>query len=159
MIGKAAKFVGHKILNGLGYVGEGIGKAGYSFVKSTIKGDARNPLVMGAKLAGKLEKKTGSFVKIEHTTHKYNEAKGKMITHRGGIKLTSTAVGVGGGILGINNLIDNFSDLSERVGTVDPDRKTATPSFTPPSYDMTAQSGASGDLVFALNANRTGGYL
>ena len=39
MIGKAAKFVGHKILNGLGHVGEGVGKAGYSLVKSTLKGD------------------------------------------------------------------------------------------------------------------------
>lgn len=159
MIGDALGFVGRKIVSGLGHVGEGIGKAGYSFVKSTVKGDARNPLVMGTKLAGKLEEKTGSFVKIKHTTHEYNEAKGKMITHEGGIKLTPTAVGVGGGILGINNLIDNSSDLSERVGTIDPDRKTATPSYTPPTYDMTAQSGASGDLVFALNANRTGGYL
>ena len=131
-------------------------KGAKAFTSSLIKGDARNPAVFAAKESANLGKK---MVKISPYESKFDPKTGKTIT-KGGMEITALGIAAAGGAVGVMGMMDAGDRIdTAQMGVVDPTRRTATASFQTPSYDMTAASGASGDLVFALNATRTGGYL
>lgn len=147
-----------KIVDGAVATGKWAGRAGLrSVVGPQFKGGKTaelgnrllNPI---ARHASFLNKVSENFVKIEPKRQVYDAAKERMVT-KGGVKLGAIGwgvIGVGGAIgavRGANQALNN-----SRMGMRDPYISTATPR-TPSPYN---NAGASGDLVFALNANRRG---
>ncbi len=85
---------------------------------------------------------------------------GKTITKMegGGIRVNKKGIAFLGAIGATGNAMSATDDyMQEKMGTAAPERYTQTPNMQPPSYSM--NGGATGDLVFALNAQRKGGYI
>lgn len=132
---------------------------GKDLAVSTIKGDARSPIVMMAKLGYKGGMAIGKrSVKIGRETATYNAKTGKTKIEDG-IRVTKFGIGAAGIMAGAVNFANSDGYVQSRQGTVSPDKVTATPSFEAPQYDIAGATGTSGDLVFALKANSQGGYL
>lgn len=124
----------------------GIATAGYSAGKG----------IWG--LAGKL---ADWFVRYEPAkVVKDVDKYGKTITKMegGGIRVNKKGIAFLGAIGATGNAMSATDDyMQEKMGTAAPERYTQTPNMQPPSYAM--NGGATGDLVFALNAQRRGGYI
>jgi hypothetical protein len=153
-----------KIVNGAVATGGWLGRAGmravtgpqFNFGPSKTGrffSEAGNRLLNPvARHATTLNRAAENFVKIEPKRQVYDPKRDRMIS-KGGIKLKPLgwATIIGGGVIGATRSIAEAAD-SSRIGTRDTNITTATP--RQPSYANDA--GASGDLVFALNANRRG---
>lgn len=152
-----------KIVNGVGVAGLGAGKAAIRGLKGPefqgrtklgkfAAGAGNRLLNPTARYAGTINKMAENFVSYTPKREVYSPRKGRMVTE-GGFKMKP----LGWGVLGIGAAIGSARDVNQtmeagRRGQVDPYITRATPSL--PSYANNA--GASGDLVFALNANRNG---
>lgn len=141
-----------------------------SAVESGVAGDVVNAAVNGtataAYSAGKNtwdfgEKLADLFVRYEPTKAvKSVDKYGKTITKMegGGIRVNKKGIAFLGAIGATGNAMSATDDyMQEKMGTAAPERYTQTPNMQPPSYAM--NGGATGDLVFALNAQRKGGYI
>lgn len=138
------------------YGGEAAVRAGKWGVESFIDGDARNPAVFALKNMSSLGKHMAT---VKPYTKRFDEKSGKVITE-GGVDITTAGVAVAGIVAGIGGLVGVQDELrTKRMGTVDPTKYTATPSYQPHSYDIIAATGSGGNLALALNATRRGGYL
>ena len=153
-----------KIVNGVAATGSWLGRAGvrsitgpqFNFGPSKTGrffSEAGNRLLNPvARHATALNKVAENFVSIEPKRQVYDPKRDRMIS-KGGVKLKPLgwATIIGGGAIGAVRSAAEAADNS-RIGTKDPYITTATPRQS--SYANNA--GASGDLVFALNANRRG---
>lgn len=138
-IGSASASVGKGLLN--------LGRGTVGMLNST--NPWRNPIGQMANMA---QKAAGKLVSHEPSTKVWNASKGAMES-KGGLKLTGwgkMAVGVTAVAEGAWKAKEAFE--TSRMGQMDANIVTATPRI--PSYKD--DGGASGDLVFALNANRRG---
>jgi len=142
---KTADFVGEGVLQSLNSprgIYNPVGTiAGLS--KSAADAIIKGPLKMG---------------RYEREKHHINRFTGKTEIDPGGLKLTPLGMGV---LLGSGALAGAMSAehqyRSNRIGPVDPQTRTATPSMAPQEYRRGIDdAGATGDLVFALHQNRRG---
>lgn len=156
-----------KILSGIGTagrsIGVGIGRAVHrSLVGPEFKGNTKlgkaaaglgNRLLNPAsRYLGTLDWVTNNFVSFEPRRQVFDEKRNKMVS-KGGFKMKW----LGWGVLGAGAMIGAARDVKDvqdsyRIGQRDPYITRATPRI--PTYVDNA--GATGDLVFALNANRRG---
>lgn len=138
------------------YLGKKTIQGAQIFGKDIIDGNARNPIVHAVKQGARIG---NSMVKVKPYSTKLDPKTGEMILD-GGVNVTPLGIGIMGSAMAVSGLMDTSAKMDqERMGVVDPDRKSATPSFETPEYSMTGRTGASGDLVFALNSTRQGGFL
>ena len=149
--------ISYKALSNIDKVGSaafGVGRGLIGFGKGAVdmlnsSSPWKNPL---GQIANMTQKAASKLVKYEPKTRVWNAAKGAM-EEKGGLKLSGwgkMASGVIAAADGAWKAKEAFE--TSRMGQVDPYITTATPRI--PSYKDDA--GASGDLVFALNANRRG---
>ena len=179
-IGVAAKGVG-KVGMAVGVATAGIalgtaglvGRAAFAVVPSTVKfagkaafgtagflakgyGPLGSPIKGVAKLAGKLGK---SMVTYEQGHMQYNRYLGKLEKKGPSLHLSKFGIGVMGGLAAFQGLKSGYNAyMGSRMGTVDTKTTSLTPDYSPQEYKVQHPdfAGATGDLVFALNANRHG---
>ena len=116
---------------------------------ASVSNMALNPI---ARYTGMARNLGGKFMDYTPRRWDYN-AKADKLTRAGGPKLTGLGkgiIGAGAAVQGVRGAYDALEQ--SRMGEMDPYVARATPRL--PSYANNA--GASGDLVFALNANRQG---
>jgi hypothetical protein len=153
----AVASLGYHVANNLDKIGSagfslgrgmlGLGSGSIEMLNSTSPW--KNPI---GQIANMTQKAAGKLVKYEPETRVWNATQSAM-ENKGGLKLTGwgkAAVGVTAVAAGAWKAKEAFE--TSRMGQVDPYITIATPRI--PSYQEDA--GASGDLVFALNANRRG---
>lgn len=154
----AAFYGGYQVANNVEKIGQaafgavkGVGKAGSAFAESlTSTNRFVNPL---GSVANGIAKASNKLVKYAPAKEAWNVEKGILERKEGSLKLSNwgkTFVGVSAIATGASNALNTFEQ--SRMGTQDDYVTTSTP--ITPSYKDNA--GASGDLVFALNANRRG---
>lgn len=149
--------LGYKAFSNMDKVGSaaiGIGKEVAGFAKGTVdmlneSNPWKNPI---GKIVNTAKNTSRKLVDYKPNTRIWNPTK-KIMESKGGLKLT----GLGWGAIGVAGIAEGAWKAKEtfeasRMGQMDPYITTATPRI--PSYQDNA--GASGDLVFALNANRRG---
>ena len=161
--------VGKSAIKPFTKVAELIGRGTISVGKTAIDAGAGKAVVGGAKIAGDAAFRAGrSFANfagkfIEHEplqkVIRYDKhGKEKIETIGGGFKINKKGIAALAALGAAGNSVSATDDyLQRKMGTTTPDKYTATLSMQPPSYAM--NGGATGDLVFALNANRKGGYV
>ncbi len=137
-----------KNLDTIGAAGDAVVKGAGALGKQAVLGPSllHNTANATAKLAEKM-------FKFTPTTEVFDAAKNQMVKKQMSFKPTK----LGWGILGVGAAVGSikgaYSEMSRRkMGQMDPYVARATPRV--PSYANNA--GASGDLVFALNANKRG---
>lgn len=148
-----------KILQGTVTSGKWIGQSlwrgisGPGFDESTRMGywgnKILNPVARHATAVGNIAK---HFAEYEPKRQVYDPKRERLVT-KGGFKLKPLGwgvIGLGAAIGGARSAMDTSDRI--RMGQVDPYITRPTPQL--PSYANNA--GATGDLVFALNANRRG---
>ena len=136
MLGSAAIQTGKFMVHGYGPLG------------SPIKGVA--------KLAGKMAK---NMVTYEKGHMEYNRYLGKLEKKGPSLHLTKFGAGVLGGLAAMQGIRGGMNAyMGSRMGTVDTKTTSLTPDYSPQEYKIQHPdfAGATGDLVFALNANRHG---
>ena len=170
LAGAGAYAAGSGILNNSDKIMSGAGKAGMGVARGAARA-VQGPGFTGATPAGRaaasfgnsllnpLQRYTGTarraasnFADYTPRRQVYDQMKDKMVT-KGGFKLKP----LGWGMIGAGAVIGGIRNATEahdrnRMGQRDGMISRATP--TMPSYANHA--GATGDLVFALNANRNG---
>ena len=117
---------------------------------------AMNPIGSGVKLAGKF---AGKLIKREPVRTVYNEETKKLETRGGGLKFTKLGMGlIAGGALvkSATGVYDAY--MNSRISQMDPYKTSLTPDYRPQEYHVQHpdMAGATGDLVFAMHANRRG---
>ena len=173
-VGHAAASVGRKAANGfdrVGNAGDKVGRAGFGAARKAAHGaeyvakDAwagahstngfYNPFGFAAEKAYQGATKTGYW---KRETHTYDRATGKVKVDSGGLKFTKLGLGVLFGAGALSGSVDAVQTAADdRVGAVDPQTVTATPTIKKQDYTTNLDDGgATGDLVFALHNNRHG---
>lgn len=114
-------------------------------------GDPKTPIKAGMKFASGL-------IDYEPGRQVWNATKGQLEKRMPNLKLTGRGkLIVGGGALIASAIRGAGEEQQRRMGKVDTQTTTATPDYQPRQYDTRLDNGgASGDLVFALWANRHG---
>lgn len=134
--------MGGGILSGAGSMAAGIGAM------------ASNPSMLSpiSRYGGVGRNIASNFATYTPTYMDYDAAT-KKLTKKGGLKLTGLGKGIIGAGAAVKGIRSGYEALeNNRMGQMDPYVHRATPRL--PSYANNA--GASGDLVFAMNANRRG---
>lgn len=137
----------------------GVKKVGNALWNS-LDGDTgyTNPIgraVTALKDSGSILDKFGGY---RHASETFDKASGKMIKKEGGLYLTGLGKSAlfGGGILAAAPGAIRES-VAKRQGTIDDEAASATPKMKAREYSSSVDDGgATGDLVFALRANRFG---
>ena len=144
--GAVGLYAGGKIAQGA------INIAGSAFESLFSKG--LNPIGGAIGTAGGI---ASHFVKYNPRHQVYSIARRKYVTRGGNFRLTK----LGTGFLAVAELIGGgkqaYADNKvNKMGMVDTQKVTATPDFSPQQYTVQPpdMAGATGDLVFALHANR-----
>ena len=152
-LGKGAYHAG-KVAAGAAFTAGKFGaKAGVTGGVLAAKG-LEKPVGTAAHGAGKL---LGNMVKYNPERRVFNETTGKLMTKGGNFRLTKLGMGVvlGIGLLGgASKGVDTYE--ADRIGTPSNGITTNTPDYNPVDYQTSIPDdmGATGDLVFALHANR-----
>ena len=163
-IGHVAKAVGGKTLNATDAIFGGIGMAGAHVGEKAWQGAKYGAKkTFTKKNAYRAGEFTGGFAE---QTAEYASDLGRGVTSwadhmysfdpEKGLKLTKigAATLLGAGIIqGVSSGTQAY--MGDRVGTVDPQKYTATPKIEKEDYTLD-NYGATGDLVFALHNNRHG---
>jgi len=87
----------------------------------------------------------------------FNKKTRQFETRGGNLKFTKLGMAVLGGAALIANAFQGYDNyMTRRMGQVDANKVTATPDYQPQEYKIQSFdfAGATGDLVFALHANR-----
>lgn len=180
--GKAAKMVGKGAL----FAGKNIGKAGFFGAKMAGKAAMKTASGLGSaaigtakftnkaadkmfesKIASRFAKNTGefigSFVKYTPEHQRYNPITRKLEERAGEMKLTGKGkLLVAGAALLAGAIKANQENNAYHMGQIDSQVQTATPDYQVkqydehPSHSYLDNAGATGGLVFALNALRHG---
>lgn len=148
-----------KILYGVGRAGVGLGNALYRGFTGPQLNESSMVGRIGNRVLDPVNRYTGiaggimrNFADYEPRREMFDERKGKMVK-KGGFKIKPLGWGVIGAGALIGTAKETYSAVTNiRMGERDPYITRATPRI--PSYVDNA--GATGDLVFALNANRRG---
>lgn len=149
--GQAGKHLGLPVLKGLGKVA--LGTPGFLINGA---GPLGSPIKGAAKYGSSLAK---NMVKYEGSHLKYNKYLGELQREGPSLKMTKFGYGVIGGLAGVQFLRGAYGAyMGSRMGTVDTKTTSLTPDFSPQEYRAQHPdfAGATGDLVFALSANRHG---
>lgn len=138
-----AKIMGKMIAGTPGFLMHGYGPLG-----SPVKG--------AAKLIGKVGK---NMVDYKEGHLQYNRYLGKLERKGPSLHITKFGAGILGGLAAIQGIRGGTNAyMASRMGTVDTKTSSLTPDYSPQEYKVQHPdfAGATGDLVFALNANRHG---
>jgi hypothetical protein len=157
----SAAFSGKAMIGTAGFVGKHAGRASISLGKSFWnsfheESGLKNPVGALAKTTYKGLSKMAKFTP-SHTV--YNDTKKAFETKGPSLKLTKLGLGTMVGLSAIGGVSKAYdSYMTKRAGTIDTQKTTATPDYNPAQYTVQHPdyAGATGDLVFALNANRRG---
>lgn len=151
----AARLTGTAAYKGAGAVG----KLAWSSLNSS--NPLYNPIGVAAKTAYNIGK---SMVKYTPGERVYNTSRKAIVKKAPTMRLTRFGGGVvlGGSVLsGIASAASAYEQAA--MGAVDTTPTSATPEYKPEEYTRHISppdfGGATGDLVFALNANRRGGSM
>lgn len=171
LVGKATAFVGYGAAVGVGMAsmtagklaGKGALAAGAHIGSSTLASlNHSNPFRNPIGAAGKaMYKGMSSLVKYEPAKKVYNSSS-KVLEDKGArLKMTKKGLGLIFGASVLGGMSSEYNSyVSKQMGTTDTAMTTATPNYQPQEYAKTVSpidhAGATGDLVFALNANRRG---
>ena len=119
-------------------------------------GPVKSPLRGAVKLVGKAAK---SMVTYEKGHMEYNRYLGKLEKKGPSLHLSKIGVGALGGLAAVQGIRGGFNAyMGSRMGTVDTKTTSLTPDYSPQEYKIQHPdfAGATGDLAFALHANRHG---
>lgn len=127
---------------------------GYKIPHTNLK--IESPIKATAKLAGKIGK---NMVTYEPGHMEYNRYLGKLEKKGPSLHLSKFGAGVLGGLAAFQGIRGGMNAyMGSRMGTVDTKTTSLTPDYAPQEYKIQHPdfAGATGDLVFALDANRHG---
>lgn len=134
------------------------GKAALGTADFLVRGGGpfKSPLLGAIKGVGKLGK---SMVTYEGSHLQYNRYLGKLEKKGPSLKVSKFGGGVLAGLAGAQAVRGGFNAyMGSRMGTVDTKTTSITPDYSPQEYRIQHPdfAGATGDLVFALDANKHG---
>lgn len=147
---RGASWLGKGALRASNFTGPFAGGNAASRFANTVSSNFMNPV---GSIANKFAKASKGLITHTPRAQSWNAEKGIMESKGGGMKLSTwgkAAVAGVGLYSGVMKAMDTFEQ--SRMGMMDSFVATNTPQI--PSYKDDA--GATGDLVFALNANRRG---
>ena len=166
-LGKGAGILGTAgmaSVEGIGRAGIFIGKTAGNAVWKSLNQTNGSRNIAGAAVKG-LWNAGGKLVRFERGRKIWNPVKGEVEKTAGGLRLTGFGkAALTGSVLSGAVFDASRNTMNERMGAIDDSRVySAAPSvIADTGYGTSAPidyAGATGDLVFALNANRQGGYL
>ena len=151
LVGKAAfaavppavKFAGNAAWGTAGFLAKGYGPLG-------------SPIKAAAEIVGKVGK---NMVTYEGSHMQYNRYLGKLEKKGPSLHISKFGAGVLGGLAAVQGARSGMNAYMEsRMGTVDTKTTSLTPDYSPQEYRVQHPdfAGATGDLAFALHANRHG---
>ena len=135
---------------------EAYAEAGKKGVAINFLNGFRNPVAGLSQTAQKLYEKF-PLVQRKPVEQVFNKKTMQFETRGGELKFTKAGYGVLGGTAMIANVFQAYVNyITRHMGAVDPNKVTATPDYSPQQYQVQSPdfAGATGDLVFALHANR-----
>ena len=140
-------------------IAKGIGQVGLSTGKALFKNSGKeNPVGYGVKKIGQATHwLSKDIIKYTPETKVLNKATGEMETKAAKLRLTPKGFAVVGGIAMVGSTSRAYDNtVTTSMGQTNPTMQTNTPDYKPKEYSFLNNGGATGDLVFALHANRNG---
>lgn len=150
--------VGSGVIKAAPYVAQYTGEAAIGAASFLING--YGPIGSPLKAAVKGTMKIGeNMVNVKGSHLQYNRYLGKLERKGPSIGVTKFGAGVLAGFAGIQAVRGAYNAyMGSHMGKIDTQKTSLTPDFSPQEYKVQHPdfAGATGDLVFALSANRHG---